>query len=192
MVLAGAAPLILAARFQRIVALLFPDPGPLVEVPNFGLQDLHPDPAHPRRSPGEVTVDDAGIQAHRLEDLGAPVALDRGDAHLGHDLDYALVDRLDVLLPAFLIRLARNDPIPNHAPDGLQGQIGMHGAGAVADEQGEVVDFPRLAALHHQGGPRSQPFPDQVVVYARNRQQGRNGSFSAAGVPIRQHYDIAT
>ena len=67
----------------------------------------------------------------------------------------------------------------------------MHGAGAVADEQGEVVDLPRFSALHHQGGPGSQTFPDQVVVNARDRQQGRNRSLGGAGVPIREDQDVA-
>ena len=82
MVLAVPPPLILAARLQRTLALFLPDPGPLVELPDFCLQDLQTDPAHSRRGAGEVTVHDRGIQAHRLEDLGAPIALDRGDAHL--------------------------------------------------------------------------------------------------------------
>ena len=54
-------------------------------------------PPMPRRRPGEVAVDDFLVEADRLEDLGAAVALDGGDAHLGHHLEDALVDRLDVI-----------------------------------------------------------------------------------------------
>ena len=34
--------------------------------------------------PGEVLVDDVLVEADRLEDLGAAVALDGRDAHLRH------------------------------------------------------------------------------------------------------------
>ena len=38
------------------------------------------------------------LEADRLEDLRAAVALKRRDAHLGHHLQDALVERLDVVL----------------------------------------------------------------------------------------------
>ena len=42
-----------------------------------------------------VLLYEAG-QAHRFEDLGALVALQRGDAHLGHHLEHALGDALAI------------------------------------------------------------------------------------------------
>ena len=50
-----------------------------------------------RRRPGEVPVDERLAQADGLEDLGAAVAGERRDAHLGHHLEDALVERLDVV-----------------------------------------------------------------------------------------------
>jgi hypothetical protein len=46
---------------------------------------------------GEVLVDEVLGQADGLEDLGAGVGRDRGDAHLGHDLQHALGAGLDVV-----------------------------------------------------------------------------------------------
>ena len=70
---------------------------------DLGGDHVQADAADARRRPGEILVDDVLVQADGLEDLGAAVALDRRDAHLGHHLDHALVDRLDVVLD----RLAR-------------------------------------------------------------------------------------
>ena len=47
---------------------------------------------------GEVLLDEARMQADRVEDLRAAVGLVGRDAHLGHDLQQALADRLDVVL----------------------------------------------------------------------------------------------
>ena len=41
------------------------------------------DAAHAADGVGEVAVDDILVDAHRLEDLGALIGLDGGDAHLG-------------------------------------------------------------------------------------------------------------
>ncbi len=55
-----------------------------------------------RRRPSKVLVDQVLAQTHRLEDLGATVALNGGYAHFGHDLQDALFDGLDkVLLGVF-------------------------------------------------------------------------------------------
>jgi hypothetical protein len=59
---------------------------------------LQADAADARGGLVEVAGDELLVQADRLEDLGAAVALDRADAHLGHHLDDPLLDRLAVLL----------------------------------------------------------------------------------------------
>src|SRR3990172_5229530 len=52
----------------------------------------------PRGRPREVSVHELLAEANGLEDLGAPVGLDRGDPHLGDDLQDPFVQRLDVVL----------------------------------------------------------------------------------------------
>src|SRR5437762_618436 len=49
------------------------------------------DARHPGRGPGEVVIHEVPVQADRLEDLRAAVALQRRDPHLGHDLQDPLV-----------------------------------------------------------------------------------------------------
>ena len=65
--------------------------------------DVDADAGQARRRPGEVLVDDVLVEADRLEDLRAAVALDGGDPHLGDDLHHALVEGLDVVLDRVLL-----------------------------------------------------------------------------------------
>ena len=48
---------------------------------------FHGNPAHPAEGVGKIRINDLFGDAHRLEDLGTLVRLDRGDAHLGRNLD---------------------------------------------------------------------------------------------------------
>ena len=52
-------------------------------------------------------VDEVLVEADRLEDLGAAIALDRADAHLGHHLDDALLDRLAIAVDGLVVVDAR-------------------------------------------------------------------------------------
>ena len=60
-----------------------------------------PTPSMVRGGAGEILVDEVAGQADSVEDLGAAIGLVGGDAHLGHDLQNALADRLDVVLLHF-------------------------------------------------------------------------------------------
>jgi len=66
-------------------------------VERFPLDDLETDPLDPRRSPGKVTVHEDGIQTHRFEDLGAAIAAERGNTHLGHHLQQAFLDSRNII-----------------------------------------------------------------------------------------------
>ena len=79
----------------------------------------------------EVGVDEVLRQADSVEDLRAAVGLVGRDAHLGRDLEDALTDRLDVavddlVLVDFLWKVGL------HGEQGLEGQIGVDGFGAIA------------------------------------------------------------
>ena len=65
-------------------------------------------------------------------------------------------------------------PLADHVVERLEGHVGIDRPGAVAQQQGEVVDLARIAALDHQPGPRPQSLADQVVVQARARQERRD------------------
>ena len=61
-----------------------------------------------RRDPLEAELDDVAAQAVGLEDLRAVVALKQRDAHLGHDLEDALLYALLVVLLGSLDRHVGN------------------------------------------------------------------------------------
>ena len=63
-------------------------------------EHVEADAAEAGGRPGEAGVDDLLAEADRLEDLRAGVGGDGGDAHLGHDLEHALAERLDRLRAA--------------------------------------------------------------------------------------------
>src|SRR2546427_11157878 len=91
-------PLVLAAGIERRPVDL--TPGERVAVPLQTLlgQHVQADSLNAGRGPGEITVDYGLIEADRLENLRAAVALDGRDAHFRHRLDDAFDGGLDVFL----------------------------------------------------------------------------------------------
>ena len=73
------------------------------------------------------------MQADCLENLRAEVALQRGDAHLGGDLEHTLDQRLDHVLFGLGIVNATQHTLANHVGHSLIEQIRVDGRGAVAD-----------------------------------------------------------
>ena len=150
-VLAGRAVLVLAAGGQaRVDDRPLRREAALVAEPRLLRDDVDPDAADARRRPGEVLVDEVLVQADRLEHLGAVVALDRRDPHLGDHLHDPLVHGLHVLLLGVL-RRAGDEPEAHLVVDGLEREVRVHRRRAVADEQREVVDLARLARLERRG-----------------------------------------
>src|SRR5208283_3504120 len=155
----------------------------------FG-QHIEADPLDARGGAGEVLVDDAAGQADGLEDLGAAIALQRGDAHLRKDLEQALVDGLLVVLQ----RRLEGDAIGQQAAlgealQGFDGQVGIDGAGAVADQQAKVHDLARLAAFDDQTDLGARAFADQMVVDRAECQQGWNRRHLLVDAAIREQQD---
>ena len=76
------------------------------------------------------------VEADGLEDLRAAVALQRRDAHLGHHLEDALVERLDVVRrPPSRASMPVEHALPDHVVERLEREVRVDRAGAVADEQ---------------------------------------------------------
>ena len=92
---------------------------------------------------GEIAAHERRLQADGVENLRAAVALVGRDAHLGHHLKQALVDRLDVAL----LRLLELDllvDLRQQLLDGLEGQIGIDRFRAIAGQRSELVALVRL------------------------------------------------
>ncbi len=98
MILAIASPLVFTAPlevgpFHRPVR-----EGIMVPQADFIGDHIETDTADAGGRPGEVLINELLIEADRLEDLCAPVALHGRDPHLRHGLEQALVDCLDKIL----------------------------------------------------------------------------------------------
>ena len=188
MMLAVAAPLVVAAHVQGLVVRHRPFRIALMMVfPVLRFDLRQADALDAGRGPGEVLVDDRLLQADGLEDLRAVVGLDRGDAHLGHGLQDALAQGLEqVLLGLFAVDRRIDQAVDAHPFHRFQGQVGVDCVGAVADEQAEVHDLPRLARLHHDGRAGPQSLADEVVVDCGSGDQARDLDLVRPDAPVRQ------
>ena len=125
------------------------------------------------RGAEEEFVDERARQADGVENLRAAIGLVGRDAHLRHDLEQALVDRLDEALDR-LIAADRLGQVLGHRRQRLEGEIGIDRFGAVAGETGEMMDLARFAGLDHEADRGAQPLADQVMMDGGRRQKGRN------------------
>ena len=165
-------------------------PGMLVTIGALLGHTLEANPADPARRPREEFIDEPLLEADRLEDLRAAVALLRGDAHLAHHLEQALGSRFDEILVELLTRmLGRDHPLRLHLVDRGEGEVGIDGAGAVAREQGEVLHLAGLACLDDDAAPRPRSLPHQMVVHAAGREQHRHGGLFPADTAVGEHDD---
>ena len=114
----------------------------------------------------EIFVDEILAQADRVENLRAAIGLIGGDAHLGHHLEQAFVDRLDVALDDFLlVELLRQ--IVLHGDQRLEGEIGIDRFRAVAGQTREMMHLARLSGFQHQADGCAQAIADQVMMHRR-------------------------
>mmetsp|Transcript_18872 Transcript_18872/g.47860 ORF Transcript_18872/g.47860 Transcript_18872/m.47860 type:complete len:1344 (-) Transcript_18872:168-4199(-) len=150
----------------------------------------------------EAQVDDVRAQAVGLEDLGAVVALQQRDAHLGQNLEDALLQRLLQVLLRVLhaqvghlaglderLRARRQAPLARR----LVRQVGADGVRAVADQGGGLVGGEAGRGVHDDRGVGAQARLDQVVVHgAHCKQRGDGGVLGVGDVhTVRQHHALA-
>ena len=81
---------------------------------------------------------------------------------------------LPIAIDGLVVVDARDDPLPDHVVERLEGDVRVDRAGAIAQEQGEVMNFAGIAAFDDQPGARAQPPADHLVVQARARQERRD------------------
>ena len=123
-----------------------------------------------RRGAEEELVDEGLRQADGVEDLRAAIGLVGRDAHLRHDLQQALVDRLDEALDDLVVA-DRLRQVLGHRGQRLEGEIGVDRLGAVAGKAGEVMHLARFARLDDEADGGAQALADQVMMHGRRREQ---------------------
>ena len=147
------------------------------------------DALDPASGAGEVVGDKIAGQADGVEDLGAAIGLIGGDAHFGHDLEQTLLHRLDIAPVQFGLAEALRQLGPQGG-EGVEGQVGVDGLGAIAGQHRKMVDLPRRPGLDHQTGLGPQSHAHQVVVDGGHRQQGRDGQVVGIHPPVGEHQDV--
>ena len=100
---------------------------------------------------------------------------DGGDAHLGHHLEDAPLERLRVGGDHILGRAVLEPALLRQRAQRGEGQVGIHGRGAETDQGSKVVHVPGVASFSHQAGSHPPAGANEVVVHRRDRQQHRDG-----------------
>ncbi len=130
----------------------------------------------PRGGAGEILTHHVVVQSDGLELLGRMVAAQRRDAHLRDRLEDALLDGGDVLVGQLIGgQLGRQVAVGVHLVDGLEGHVGVDGAGAVAAEEAEVHHLAGLAALDHDADVAAHTAGQEAVVQGGGGQQAGDG-----------------
>ena len=168
-VLALATPLVLAADGELAVRELARALGvrELVPARDLAGDDVEVDALDPRRGAGEVLVDEALLQPDGLEDLGAGVGGDGGDAHLRHHLEDALARGLDVVLDGLALGQVGEHALAAQVADRVEREVGVDATRAVAEQEREVMHLARLTRLDEQPDTRPGLLPHEVVMHGR-------------------------
>ncbi len=187
--LALAAPLVLAADLQRAVRGGDAGDGVRLGVARGHLlgDDVQAGAADLGGGAVEVGLDELVVEADGLEDLGAAVGGDGGDAHLGHDLQDALAERVDQVLDGLLrLQAGQEGTGAQQVLDGLHGEVRVDRGRSVADEQGDVVDLADVTGLDQQADLGALLGGDEVVVHGGGEQQRRDRCVLGVRVAVRE------
>src|SRR5262245_56550056 len=149
-----------------------------------------PDAFDPRVRSSEVFVDEVLPQTDSVEDLRATIRLIGGNAHLGHHLEQAFVDRLDVALDDFFFfELLRQ--LVLHRNQRLESEIRIDGLRAIAGKAREMVHLARLPRLHNHPDRSAQSVANQMVMDSGAAEQDWNRNAVGARLAVRQNDDVA-
>ncbi len=100
--------------------------------------------------------------------------MDSADSHFGGNLHNAVKHRVIVIVHRRIIILIQH-MIVNQLPDALLSQIGIDGAGAVAQQCGKMMYFSGFPGFQNQGHPCSLFRAYQILVQGGHCQQGGDG-----------------
>ena len=177
MVLAIVPPLVNSARVEHFVAIVAAGIGPAVALFHLAGNAGQVDAFDAGGGRFEIGVNHLAVQTDSFENLRAAVALDGGNAHLGHCFDDAFDRGLDVLLDRFR-HVDPGEVLPaDDVFDRFEDKIRVDRARAVTGEQGEVVHFPGLAGLKDEADLRARAVGHEVMVQAGHGEERGDGRF---------------
>ncbi len=134
----------------------------------------------------EVLAAERAVEADGVEQAGAAVARHVGDAHLGHDLQDALLERREKAP----LRLVRRRPVATDAVvrselcDRLEREPWADRVCAVAEKACDRVRVARLVRLHEERAARAEARLDQPRVHGREGEDRRHRGTLASCVPV--------
>ena len=137
----------------------------------------------------EPLGEEIGLEAHRVEDLGAAIGLIGGDAHLGHHLHEPLADGLYVAVEGFVLANGLFE-IAKVGFDGFEGEIGVDRLRAIAGQNRELVDLVRLAGFDDNADRGAQALADQVMMDRAGGEQARDRDAVRTHFAVGQHDDV--
>ena len=183
--LAGAPVAVQPAHRQRHDALV---EGLLVHRQRLGLDAVQAEAGDTRGHAREILLDQGAGQADRLEVVAAAIGGQNRDAHLGHHLQQAVLDRLLVVGEAVLQRPVAEQAARQPVGNRLLHQVRVDGGAADADQHGEVMHVQHLAAAHVDGREGAELLSDQMAVHRAGRQDHRHAGPGRRGLHIRQDH----
>ena len=135
----------------------------------------------------EAERHDLRAQAHDLEQLGAAVAGDGRDAHLGHDFEQTLADAATIAPTQFLTRIVVGDgALAHQVEQRLIREIRIHRRRAVAQETGEVMRVARGARFDQDIALATQARLDQSMMHGARGEQRMDRHLALHEIAVRQ------
>ena len=107
--------------------------------------------------------------------MSTPIRLDGGDAHFGHDFDYAFGRGFDISFDRIAIGDVGQLLFGDHVGQAFISHIGIDRLSAVADEQAEVMHFAGFTCFEGNPDFGALAFSDEVVVKTTHGQERGDG-----------------
>ena len=137
----------------------------------------------------EVLVDKFAVETNGFENLGAAVAAERRDTHLGHDLQEALIHSLDVV-GCCRDRVHVEFAGMAHVRNAFESEVRVDDRCAVTEQKGKVHDFADFTGLHNQTDFRADACFDERAVHASGCQKRRHRDVAPIHVLIGKDDDV--
>ena len=180
---------VFAADFERVAQDRRIGEGQAVTLDRLARDLLKSHALDPAIGAGEIFGDEIGFQAHGVENLRTAIGLIGGDAHLGHHLEDALAEGLDIA-----VRRLLKGQLPvefrQHRVNRVEGQVRVDRLGAVAGQGAELMHLMGLAGLDHEADGGAQALADQVMMHGAGGEQRRDRNPVGAGRPVGQDDDV--